>query len=92
MWHVYIVRCSDKTLYTGVAKNVSRRVKRHNVKDSCTYTRTRAPVKLVYQEPRPSYSAALKREAQIKRWSRSKKLALIRGDIETLANLAKSRD
>ena len=92
MWHVYIVHCSDDTLYTGTAKNVSRRVKRHNAKDGCAYTRTRTPVKLVYQEPRPSYSTALKREAQIKRWSRAKKLARIKGDIETLANLAKSHD
>jgi putative endonuclease len=65
MWYVYIIECRDKTLYTGVTNDIPRRVKRHNAKDGCAYTRTRTPVKLVYQEPCPSYSSALKREAQI---------------------------
>jgi putative endonuclease len=92
MWNVYIVRCSDGTLYTGIAKDVSRRVKRHNAKDGGSYTRIRTPVKLVYQEPCPSQYSALNREAQIKRWSRQKKLALIRGDFEHLSNLSISHD
>ncbi len=92
MWYVYIIECRDKTLYTGIAKDVSRRVMRHNEKDGGSYTRIRTPVKLVYQEPQPDQSSALKREAQIKKWSRAKKLARIKGDIETLANLSKSRD
>jgi len=92
MWHVYIIRCSDNSLYTGSTTDVSRRVKAHNEKSGGSYTRTRTPVKLVYQEPHPTQSSALKREAQIKKWSRAKKLARIKGDIETLAILAKSRD
>ncbi|MDP2937882.1 MAG: GIY-YIG nuclease family protein [Candidatus Omnitrophota bacterium] len=80
MWYVYIIECADKTLYTGIAKDVPRRIKRHNDKDGGSYTRIRTPVKLAYQESQPTYSSALKREAQIKRWPRSKKLALIRGN------------
>ena len=92
MWHVYIIQCSDNSLYTGVTTDVSRRVKAHNEKSGGSYTRIRTSVKLVYQEPQPNQSSALKREVQIKKWSRAKKLARIKGDIETLANLAKSRD
>ena len=92
MWHVYIIQCSDNSLYTGVTTDVSRRVKAHNEKSGGSYTRIRAPVKLVYQEPQPDQSSALKREAQIKKWSRAKKLARIKGDIKTLFTLAKSRD
>ncbi|MDD5427620.1 MAG: GIY-YIG nuclease family protein [Candidatus Omnitrophica bacterium] len=92
MWYVYIIQCSDNSLYTGVTTDVSRRVKAHNEKSGGSYTRIRTPVKLVYQEPQPNQSAALKREAQIKRWSREKKLALIKGDINTLSKLSISHD
>ena len=92
MWHVYIIRCSDDSLYTGVTTDVSRRVKAHNEKSGGSYTRIRTPVKLVYKESHPTQSSALKREAQIKKWSRAKKLARIKGNIEALSNLAKSRD
>jgi len=87
MWHVYIIQCSDDSLYTGVTTDVSRRVKAHNEKSGGSYTRVRTPVKLVYQEPQPDQSSALKREAQIKKWSRAKKLARIKGDIEDLSKL-----
>ncbi len=92
MWYVYIICCSDNSLYTGVTTDVSRRVKAHNEKSGGSYTRTRTPVKLVYQEPQPDRSSALKREAQIKRWSRDKKLARIKGDIQELSKLSVSRD
>ena len=92
MWYVYIIRCSDNSLYTGVTKDVPRRVKAHNEKSGGSYTRVRTPVTLVYQESHPTQSAALQREAQIKRWSRAKKLARIKGNIQELANLARSRD
>jgi len=77
MWHVYIIECRDKTLYTGVTNDISRRLKRHNAEDGCAYTRTRTPVKLVYQEPHSTQSSALKREAWIKKWPRAKKLTLL---------------
>jgi putative endonuclease len=79
-------------LYTGVTTDVPRRVKAHNEKSGGSYTRIRTPVKLIYQESHPTQSAALQREAQIKRWSRAKKLARIKGNIQELSNLAKSRD
>jgi len=92
MWYVYIIRCSDNSLYTGATTDVSRRVIVHNQKSGGSYTRIRTPVKLAYQEPHPTQSSALKREAQIKNWSRIKKLALIKGCYKELAKLAKSRD
>ena len=92
MWHIYIIQCSDGSLYTGSTTDVSRRVKAHNEKSGGSYTRTHAPVKLVYQEPCPDQSTALKREAQIKRWTKKKKLALIAGDASHLHELSKSRD
>jgi len=92
MWYVYILKCADSTLYTGVNIDISRRVKRHNARIGGTYTRTRVPVALAYSEECPSYSAALKREAQIKRWTKKKKLALIAGDVSYLHELSKSCD
>jgi len=92
MWNVYIILCSDGSLYAGTTTDVSRRVKEHNNKSGGSYTRIRTPVKLVYQEPQPNQSSALKREAQIKRWSKDKKIALINGDTSHLHNLSKSHD
>jgi predicted GIY-YIG superfamily endonuclease len=77
-WSVYIVRCNDGTLYTGIAKDVPRRCKQHNAGTASKYTRSRLPVKLVYQEVHPGQSSALKREIAIKAMTRREKLALIR--------------
>ena len=90
MWYLYIIRCSDDSLYTGVTTDVSRRIKAHNQKSGGSYTRIRTPVKLVYQESHPTQSSALKREAQIKKWSRNKKLALINGNLAELSKLCVS--
>jgi putative endonuclease len=76
MWYVYIVRCADRTLYTGVAKDVTARVAAHNSGRGARYTRARLPVKLVHSEPAADRSAALKREHAIKRLSRAAKRAL----------------
>ena len=92
MWDVYILECNDKTLYTGVTTDINRRVGEHNRSKGGNYTRIRMPVTLVYQESYPNRSDALKREIQIKRWSKEKKLALIKGNFETLINLSKSHD
>jgi putative endonuclease len=92
MWYLYIIRCSDNSLYTGVTTDIPRRIIAHNQKSGGSYTRIRTPVKLAYQESHSTQSAALKREAQIKSWSRAKKLALIKGCYQELATLAKSRD
>lgn len=78
-WYVYIVRCADASLYTGIAKDVSRRVDEHNGSAmlGARYTRGRQPVKLVYHEAVDSRSAATRREQQIRRLSRGEKQLLI---------------
>ncbi len=75
---VYIVCCSDNTLYTGWAVDVAARVRVHNAGRGAKYTRTRRPVKLVYSEELPTRAEAMKRERQIKRYPRVKKLKLAR--------------
>ena len=77
-WHIYIIRCKDSNLYTGIAKDLERRVKEHNSNNGCRYTKGRSPVKLVYSEGVNSKSKALKREAAIKCLPRKKKLELIK--------------
>jgi predicted GIY-YIG superfamily endonuclease len=76
-WFVYIVRYADGSLYTGITKDVIRRRQQHNAGTASRYTRSRCPVKLVYQEVHPSQSSALKREAAIKAMDRQGKLAMI---------------
>ncbi len=74
---VYILRCTDQTLYTGWTTNIERRVKAHNAGRGAKYTRTRAPVQVVYLEEQPDRRAAMQRELQIKRMKRYQKLKLI---------------
>jgi putative endonuclease len=76
MWHVYIVRCADRSLYTGVAKDVRARIAAHNAGRGAKYTRPRLPVCLVYREPAPDRAAAQRREREIKALKRGAKLAL----------------
>lgn len=76
MWYVYIVRCADRTLYTGVARDLSARIEAHNLGRGAKYTRARLPVKLIYQETVENRSAAQRREHAIKRLSRAEKRAL----------------
>jgi predicted GIY-YIG superfamily endonuclease len=76
-WSVYILRCGDGSLYTGIAKDVGARVKQHNEGRGATYTRTRLPVRLLYQEDALTRSEALVREAQIKAMPRSRKEEII---------------
>ena len=80
-WRVYIVRCADGSLYTGIALDLERRVAEHNADNGlgASYTRSRRPVTLVYQEVAADRSAASKREYRIKQLSRTEKLALIDG-------------
>ena len=76
MWYVYIVRCADRTLYTGVARDLSARLAAHNAGRGAKYTRARLPVKLIYQETVENRSVAQRREHAIKRLSRAEKRAL----------------
>ena len=76
-WHVYILRCRDKSLYTGITVDVRKRLAAHNAGTGAKYTRARGPVKLVWSKAMPSGTAARKKEAEIKGWPRSEKLRLI---------------
>jgi predicted GIY-YIG superfamily endonuclease len=77
-WIVYMLRCADGSLYTGITMDVNRRCRQHNAGTASRYTRSRRPTCLVYQEAQPSRSLALKREAAIKALSRREKMGLIR--------------
>ena len=76
-WTVYILRCGDGSLYTGIAKDVQARIKQHGEGRGAAYTRTRLPVQLLYQQGGLTHSEALIREAQIKAMPRSKKEEMI---------------
>ena len=76
-WTVYILRCGDGSLYTGIAKDVQSRVKQHSQGRGAAYTRCRLPVTLLYQENGFNRSEALIREAEIKAMPRSKKEEII---------------
>lgn len=77
MCYVYILKCSDNTLYTGWTTDINKRLKCHNKGNGAKYTRCRLPVELVYFEKYEDKSSALKREYAIKQLSREKKLSLI---------------
>ncbi len=77
-WFVYILRCGDGTLYTGVTDDVQRRLAAHRAGKGAKYTRGRGPLELVYTQEQPDKSAALRREVQIKKLTRPQKEQLIR--------------
>ena len=83
-WQVYILRCVGGTLYTGVTTDVTRRLQAHNSGRGAAYMRRNGPGELVYLEATPTQSAALKREAAIKKFSRSRKLALLSAESNLL--------
>ena len=78
MWNVYIVECRDSKLYTGVTDDLERRIQQHNSGNGCRFTKYRYPVKLLYVEQYELKSDCLKREAEVKGWSRDKKSMLFR--------------
>ncbi len=75
--YVYILHCSDGSLYTGWTTDLQRRVADHSAGRGGRYTRSRCPMQLVFSESHLTRSAAMQREAAIKRWSRARKLELI---------------
>lgn len=77
MFYVYILECSDHSLYTGYTNDVGKRAEAHNHGKAAKYTRSRLPVTVVYSEKCESKSAALKREHEIKKLTRKQKLLLI---------------
>ena len=87
MWFVYILRCVDDALYVGEAADLESRVAKHNDGSGSSFTARRRPVQLVLSETHANRGAALKREKQLKRWTRAKKEALICGELERLKRL-----
>lgn len=76
-WHLYILRCGDNSLYTGITTDVKKRLEAHQSGKGAKYTRGRGPLKLVYREECGSHSDALKRELAVKALPREQKQALI---------------
>ena len=89
MYFVYIIECSDRSLYTGTTNDIERRFDEHKSGTGGNYTRAKKVERILYTEEHPSRSIALKRESQIKKWTRAKKEALIRvrGDKKLLKKL-----
>jgi len=77
LWLVYLLRCRGESLYCGITNDLPRRLKAHAAGKASRYTRSRLPVALVYSEPQKSKSAALKREAAIKKLPREAKQSLV---------------
>ena len=78
-WYLYILRCGDGTLYTGITTDVEKRLAAHRAGKGAKYTRGRAPLELVYREELPDHSTALKREYEVKSRSRQEKEKLFAG-------------
>jgi putative endonuclease len=89
---LYILRLKSGNLYIGATTDLKQRYQDHQNGKACRTTKLDPPVKVVYSESLPSFSDARKREAQIKRWSRAKKEALVAGDMVKLRNLSKARN
>jgi len=77
LFYIYILKCSDNSLYTGYTDSLERRLKKHNQGKASKYTRSRLPVNIVYSEDHPDKSSAMKREIWIKSLSRENKIKLI---------------
>jgi putative endonuclease len=88
---VYILRCSDQTLYVGYTDDLAVRERVHNEGFGARYTAARRPVRLVYSEWHDSIDSTLARERQLKHWSAKKKEALIDGDLSALKLLSRRR-
>ena len=92
-YFVYIIECNDKSYYTGITNDISRRIDEHNsggVKNSYTYTRR--PVNLLFSQEFNDVEQAIVFEKKIKKWSRSKKEAMIRGNFDLLQILSECRN
>lgn len=83
VWYLYMLRCGDNTLYTGITTDVQRRLEAHRCGKGAKYTRGRAPLELVYTEECASHSQALKRELKIKALKREEKERLIQKGRKT---------
>lgn len=86
-WYLYILRCADGSLYTGITTDVEKRLEAHRSGKGAKYTRGRAPLELVYREECENHSAALKRECQVKALPRTEKMKLLEKTGKTDPNL-----
>ncbi|MGV9827449.1 MULTISPECIES: GIY-YIG nuclease family protein [unclassified Gordonia (in: high G+C Gram-positive bacteria)] len=89
--YIYILECTDGSFYVGSTRDVARRVDQHNSGDRGRYTRTRRPVRLVYQHECETVAEAYAREKRVQGWSRAKRRALVAGDFDLLTELSRSR-
>ena len=87
---VYIVECSDGSYYTGATTNLAQRIGQHNVGTFDGYTSSRRPVKLLWSQEFGDVRDAIEAERKLKKWTRAKKEALMRGDFEMLHELSRS--
>lgn len=81
MYYLYILQCSDKSLYTGITTNVKRRFEEHKAGKGGHYTSAHRVVKIVYTEEHKDRSSASKREVEIKMWTRKRKLEFIKNNV-----------
>lgn len=84
MWFLYVLRCADGTLYTGITNNIEKRLAAHNAGRGAKYTRSRRPCDLVATCPMPDKSSSLKAECRFKKLSRQQKLEAIHEGIQKL--------
>ena len=87
MYFVYLILCEDNSIYTGVTNNLDRRLIEHQTKSGGWQTKLHPAISFLYTEKFKTKKDALKREKQLKGWTRAKKEALIKGDLELLRNL-----
>ena len=91
MAYMYILECSDRTLYVGSTRDLQHRLARHNDGEGALYTQTRLPVRLLYFEQFDRVDDAYRREKQVQGWSRAKRLALAHGKLDRLPLLARKQ-
>ena len=85
---MYILECSDRSLYVGSTWDLDRRLSQHNAGERAEYTRNRLPVRLLYSEYYSRIENAFLREKQVQRWGRAKRLALVKGRLDQLGPLS----
>jgi putative endonuclease len=90
-WFVYILECSNGSLYVGSTTDAAKRLERHQCGDGAAHTAKCRPERIIFREEHPLLDSALARERQLKGWSRAKKLALAGGRLTDLRTLAKRR-
>ncbi|MDW4574373.1 GIY-YIG nuclease family protein [Microbacterium sp. M3] len=89
MAYMYILECSDRSLYVGSTLNLEYRLAQHQNGEGALYTQTRLPIRLLYFEEFERVDAAYRREKQVQGWGRAKRLALVHGKLDRLPPLAK---